>query len=373
MDIAAWLRSLGLEQYEPAFRDNDIDAELVPRLTVEDLKDLGIVSVGHRRKLLDAIAALNNAAGRSDSLPVDPGQHQRRRFSPIDHSSRRRNVASSPSCSAIWSARRACSNRLDPEEYRGIIAAFQQACADIIGRFDGFLAKYMGDGVLAYFGYPQTHEDEASRAVHAGLALVEDVTRLALPAGLDPLHARVGIATGLVVVGDLIGAGSAQEQSVAGETPNLAARLQALAPPDGVVIAANNPAAPRKRVPARGSRTSDLKGFAAPVPAWRVLGTRVVESRFEALARGASSADREERKSLGSSCAAGSRPATERVRRSCSRVKPGIGKSRLVRGLLDRLQSDGVRPGAVPMLRALQQFASASLHGADRTGCRVPE
>jgi class 3 adenylate cyclase len=288
VEIAAWLRSLGLEQYEPAFRDNDIDAALVSRLTGDDLKDLGVTSVGHRRKLLDAIAELNKAIDHSDSFVVDPGPASAPPFHrsnwPRQPDAERRQLTIL-FCDLVGSTE--LSRRLDPEEYRGIIATFQQTCATTIARFDGFLAKYMGDGVLAYFGYPQAHEDEASRAVRAALALVQGVTRLELPDGLDPQHARVGIATGLVVVGDLIGAGSAQEQSVAGETPNLAARLQTLAPPDGVVIAASTRRLLGSEFDLAELGAQNLKGFPSPVSAWRVVGTRPAGSRFEALREGA--------------------------------------------------------------------------------------
>ena len=130
----------------------------------------------------------------------------------------------------------ALSARLDPEDLREVIAAYHRAVAEVVAGFDGFVAKYMGDGVLVYFGYPRAHEDDAERAVRAGLGVDRAVGRLDVKSG--KLQARVGIATGLVVVGDLIGEGSAQEQSVVGETPNLAARLQALAAADAVVIAA---------------------------------------------------------------------------------------------------------------------------------------
>ena len=358
MEVAAWLRSLGLEQYEAAFRDNDIDVELVPRLTSEDLKDLGIVSVGHRRKLLDAIAELNNVADRSDGFPVDPG--------PAPAPPNPSNLPQRPDaerrqltilfCDLVGSTE--LSRHLDPEEYRGILAAFQQACAGTIARFDGFLAKYMGDGVLAYFGYPQAHEDEASRAVRAGLALVEGVTRIALPAGLNPLHARVGIATGLVIVGDLIGAGSAQEQSVAGETPNLAARLQTLAPPDGVVIAPSTRRLLGSEFNIADLGSQELKGFAAPISAWRVLGIRAVESRFEARGMGATPLiGRAEELGILARCW---EQASDREGQAVLLSgEAGIGKSRLVRALLDHVQS---RTHAQVQYQCSPFFANSPLH-----------
>ena len=166
---------------------------------------------------------------------------------------------------------------------RGDRAPIRAPCAEVIGRFEGHVAKYMGDGVLAYFGYPQAHEDDAERAVRAGLALDRGGRPAATPPTVAPLAARIGIATGQVVVGDLIGEGAAQEQAVVGETPNLAARLQALAAPGGVVIGPGTRAAGRRPVRARPtSARSELKGFAAPVQAWRVVGDSRAESRFEA-------------------------------------------------------------------------------------------
>ena len=176
----------------------------------------------------------------------------------------------------------ALSGRLDPEDLRGIIGAYHGCCTELIERNGGFVAKYMGDGVLAYFGYPRAHEHDAERAVRAGLGLVETVPRLATSAG-SPLQVRVGIATGLVVVGDLIGAGSAQEQAVVGETPNLAARLQALAEPGAVVIASSTRRLTGGLFAYRDLGTVTLKGFAEDVPAWQVLGAGSAESRFEAL------------------------------------------------------------------------------------------
>jgi class 3 adenylate cyclase/tetratricopeptide (TPR) repeat protein len=268
VDVAQWLRSLGLAQYEQAFRDNAVDADTLPRLTSDDLKELGVHPVGHRRKLLDAIARLDG----SPAHPANTGAEAERRQLTVMF------------CDLVGST--ALANALDPEEYRPILSAYHEACARTVTEFGGFVAKYMGDGVLAYFGYPQAHEDDAVRAVRAGLALTEAVARVPVLSGVAALRARVGAATGLVVVGDLVGAGSSQERSVVGETPNLAARLQSLAPPGAVVIA---PAT--KRLLGNEFNLSDLgpqnlKGFAAPVAAWQVLGTSAVESRFEAHGTG---------------------------------------------------------------------------------------
>src|SRR5216683_1911869 len=175
----------------------------------------------------------------------------------------------------------ALSSQLDPEDLREVIAAYHRAIAEIVGGFDGFVANYMGDGVLIYFGYPQAHEDDAERAVRAGLGLIDAVSRLDVKSA--QLQAHVGIATGLVVVGDLIGEGSAQEQSVVGETPNLAARLQALAEPGAVVIAAGTRRLVGDLFEYRDLGAVEVKGIAVPVPAWQVLRPSGVVSRFEAL------------------------------------------------------------------------------------------
>src|SRR5215471_434870 len=199
-----------MQQYEAAFRANAIDAAILPELTAEDLKELGVSLVGHRRKLLAAIAAL-----RTELTPAPETQQAT--------STAERRQLTVMFCDLVGSTKLA--SRLDPEDFREIIAAYHRAVADVARGLDGFVAKYMGDGVLVYFGYPGAHENDAEHAVRAGLGIVAAVGRLDISV---KLQARVGIATGLVVVGDLIGAGSAQEQSVVGETPNLAARLQAL-------------------------------------------------------------------------------------------------------------------------------------------------
>jgi class 3 adenylate cyclase len=228
MDVNDWLRGLGLSEYEPAFRDNQIDSEVLLKLTGDDLKELGVTSVGHRRRLLSAIAELSGTFAESAivakairiDLPVHPAA-ERRQLTVMF-------------CDLVGST--AMSARLDPEDVRELIAAYHHCCASLIERGGGFVAKYMGDGVLGYFGYPQAHEHDAERAVKAGLAIVKAAPTLQTTAGV-PLHVRVGIATGIVVVGDLLGAGEAQEREVVGSTPNLAARLQGIAEPDSVIIA----------------------------------------------------------------------------------------------------------------------------------------
>ena len=174
----------------------------------------------------------------------------------------------------------ALSARMDPEDLREVISAYQKCVAETVHRFGGFVAKYMGDGVLVYFGYPQAHEDDAERAVRAGLELIAAVGALKSAA---PLQTRVGIATGLVVVGDLIGSGEAQERRIVGETPNLAARLQGIAEPNTVVIAESTRKLLGNLFELEDLGAKDLKGIAGPVRAWAALRTSSVESRFEAL------------------------------------------------------------------------------------------
>ncbi len=264
-----------MEQYEDAFRQNAIDAEVLFDLTADDLRDLGVTLIGHRRKLLTAIAAL-----RAERTGPSDGQHAIAEAAPQSAAERRQLTVMF--CDLVGST--ALSSRFDPEDLRELIGAYHRCVADTVARFDGFVAKYMGDRVLAYFGYPQAHEDDAERAVRAGLAPHDTVGRLDTPV---PLQARLGIDSGLVVVGDLIGAGSAQERGVVGDTPNLAARLQVLAAPGTLVIAD----ATRRQIGGlfelEDLGSQNLAGFAEPQRAWRVAGESGVVSRFEALRSGA--------------------------------------------------------------------------------------
>jgi class 3 adenylate cyclase/predicted ATPase len=324
VDIAAWLHGLGLQQHERAFCDHDIDAEVLPELTADDLIGLGVTSIGHRRKLLAAIAALGTEAAIVPS-----------RDAPVRADAERRQLTVM-FCDLVGST--ALSARLDPEDLREVIAAYHRAVAEIVTRLDGFVSRYMGDGVLVYFGYPQAHEDDAERAIRAGLGSIDAVGRLDVKS--VKLQARVGIATGLVVVGDLIGEGSAQEQSVVGETPNLAARLQALAEPNAVVIAASTRRLVGDLFEYRALGAIEVKGIAAPVPAWQVLRPSIVESRFEALRGSALTrlVGRDEEIDL--LLRRWARAKTGEGQVVLVSGEPGLGKSRIAAALEERLYLD---------------------------------
>jgi class 3 adenylate cyclase len=269
MDVAAWLRTLGLQQYEAAFRDNEIDDKVLPSLTAEDLKDLGVGIVGHRRKLLEAIAVLRAVAPGSDAPP--------RTDNVIKDSAERRQVTVMFT-DLVGST--ALSTQMDPEDLREVMSAYKTCATETVRQFGGFVAKYLGDGVLVYFGYPAAQEDDAERAVRAGLALIEAVAMLPAP---EPLQVRIGAATGLVVVGDLVGSGEAQERSIVGETPNLAARLQSIAEPNTFVISETTRKLIGNLFELRDLWSKELKGIAGPARASAVLRPRRVESRFEAM------------------------------------------------------------------------------------------
>ncbi|ANW00027.1 adenylate/guanylate cyclase domain-containing protein [Bradyrhizobium icense] len=265
MDVAQWLQDLGLANYTALFREQAIDADVLPSLTDADFEKLGL-PLGHRKRLLAAIAALEPAASSTASIRR-PSYAERRQLTVMFV-----DLVGSTSL----------STRLDPEDMRETLTAYQNTVAGEIARFDGHLAKFMGDGVLAYFGWPRAHEDEAERAVAASLATVEAVDRLRSPDG-RPLAARVGIATGLVVVGDLHGTGAAQEEAVVGDTPNLAARLQAVAGSGEVVVAEQTRRLIGGLFELEDLGPCELRGFAEPINAWRIVRKRAAESRFEAL------------------------------------------------------------------------------------------
>jgi class 3 adenylate cyclase/predicted ATPase len=339
MDVVAWLRGLGLEQYAPAFRDNDVDAEVLPELTADDLIGIGVASIGHRRKLLAAIASLSTDTPGATAASRDAPE-------PVADTGERRQLTVM-FCDLVGST--ALSARLDPEDLSGLIRSYQACVAATIARFDGFVARYVGDGVLIYFGYPQAHEDDAERAVRAALAVIAAIDDA--PTLGQSVRVHIGIATGLVVVGEPIGTGEARQQTAIGETPNLAARLQALAGPDTVVIADATRRLTGDLFEYRDLGAVELKGIVGPLRAWQVLGPSAVASRFEAL-RGSVLTrliGRDEEIDL--------------LLRRWARVKAGdgqvvlvsgeagLGKSRLVAALEERLHAE-------PYLR-LRYFCSA--------------
>src|SRR6476469_3449472 len=250
--IAEWLEKLGLGQYAQRFAENDIDPGVLRDLTDHDLEKIG-VSLGHRRKILRAIAELDAVGPRP--APAPRAEAERRQLTVLF-------------CDLVGST--ALSTRLDPEDLREIIGAYHRCVAETVEAFDGFVARYMGDGALVYFGYPNAHEDNAERAVRAALALSRNVANLRTRN--EPLSTRIGIATGLVIVGELVSAGSTREQTALGQTPNLAARLEAAAMPDTVVIADNTRRLAGERFGYQGLGLLTLKGFDDPVRAWRVVG-----------------------------------------------------------------------------------------------------
>jgi predicted ATPase/class 3 adenylate cyclase len=324
IDVALWLRDLGLEQYGPDFANNDIDGAVLPELTAEDLIALGVTSVGHRRRLLSAIAALRDQpseAAAPASTAAFTVEAERRQLTIMF-------------CDLVGST--SLSARFDPEDLREIVGAYHSCVADTVVRFGGFVAKYMGDGVLIYFGYPEAHEDDAERAVRAGLAAIDAVGHLAAP---EPLNVRLGVASGIVVVGDLIGAGAAQERVVVGETPNLAARLQALARPGTLVVAEST----RRQIGAffeiEDLGLQPLAGFAEPQRAWRVLGESGVLSRFEALRSDATPlVGRDEELDLLQRLWRQARAGEGQVVLLAG--EDGIGKSRLTAALMERVAGE---------------------------------
>jgi len=324
--IADWLEKLGMSEYAQRFAENGIDFSVIPHLTDQDLKDIGVL-LGHRRKMLAAIAGLAGVASATSEPTV--GQEPK-----TQDAAERRQVTVMFS-DLVGST--ALSARMDPEDLREVISAYQKCVKETVQRFRGFVAKYMGDGVLVYFGYPEAHEDDAERAVRAGLELVAAVGNVKTH---TPLQTRVGIATGLVVVGDLIGSGASQEQAIVGETPNLAARLQSVAEPNAVVIAESTRKLVGTLFEVDDLGAQDLKGIVGRVRAWATLRPSSVESRFEAM------------HASGLTELVGREEELDLLLRRWSRAKagegqivllsgePGIGKSRLTAALLERISSE---------------------------------
>ncbi|WP_217490686.1 AAA family ATPase [Candidatus Nitrospira nitrificans] len=338
--VSAWLESLGLDCYREAFQQNAITWDVLSELKDDDLTSLGIL-LGHRKRLLRAIAQLSQS-GEGDhaaALAIPTAHTIASPSSNRDQAERRQLTVMF--CDLVGST--ALARRLDPEDLQEIIKRFLDDCGQAIGRFNGYIAKYMGDGLLVYFGYPHAHEHDTERAVHAGLAILELVKACPPdhPSSQEPeIAVRVGIATGHVIVGEIIGQAAAKERSVFGETPNLAARLQGLAAPNQLVIDSVTKRLVGSEFECADHGTFSLKGFDTPVQVWRVLSSKPSTSRFESYRSGrlANFIGREQETALLLGRWRETVGGEGQVVLLCGEA--GIGKSRLIRHLRDQLAQD---------------------------------
>ncbi len=334
--IVQWLERLGLGQYAEAFQENAIGLEHLPDLDHDILKEIGVRPAGHRMTILKAAANAGShvdtdAVRETDAAPPTPSsspEAERRQLTVMF-------------CDMAASTE--LSQQLDPEDLSEVNRAYQDACKGAIERYDGHVARYMGDGVLAYFGYPQAHEDDAERAVHAGLRVVESV--VGLNATVGDRHGisfgvRVGIATGPVVVGDVIGEGSSRESAVVGETPNLAARLQAVARPGWVVISNRTRQLTGGLFSYEDLGPQYLKGFAAPLPVWRAIAARRAASRFQATRGERADAFVGRQEELDLLLERWARARQDEGQVVLLAGEAGIGKSRVAQALQERLAAD---------------------------------
>jgi class 3 adenylate cyclase/predicted ATPase len=331
-EVKKWLEELGLGEYAKVFAENAIDIDVLPHLKDNDLKELGLL-LGHRRKLQAAAQALGDSQQIvHEARPPITDEHT----PPAGEAERRQLTVMF--CDLVGSTE--LSHRLDPEDLRDINRAYQDACKLAIERYDGYVARYMGDGVLAYFGYPQAHEDDAERGVRAGLAVVESMAKLNTGFAQDydvELAARIGVATGPVVVGDIIGEGAAEEAAVVGETPNLAARLQGLAEPNQVTIAPATHQLLGALFEYDHLGTHELKGIEQPVQVWRVVRAGDVDSRYEAKRIGGGLPLVGRQEELGLLLRSWEATKEDRGQAVLIQGEAGIGKSRLVEALRERL------------------------------------
>ncbi len=326
-----WLADIGLQSYDAVFTSNKIDFDVIRSLSDTDLRELGL-TLGDRKRLLQAVARLDDRPDTSKQ-PAGPDTVPE----PVQSSGERRQLTVM-FCDLVGST--ALSEKLDPEELRSLLHAYRIQCGDVIARYDGFVARYVGDGILTYFGWPIAHEDDAERSVRAALEIVPAVKR---SLSTENLSVRIGIATGPVVVGEAAGVGD-QSKLAVGSTPNLAARLQGLATSDQIVIAASTRRLVGNAFELTDLGENDLKGIAEPVHAWRVERVLVAESRFDAN-RGGSAltplVGREVEVDLLLTRWSQAKDGEGQVLLLSG--EPGIGKSRILSALRERLEARGVR------------------------------
>ena len=322
-DLEAWLEKLGLGQHARVLAENDVDLDVVAHLSDDDLKELGL-SLGHRRKLLAALH--DEAPERPDTSPGTEEDAERRQLTVMF-------------CDLVGSTE--LSQKLDPEDLREVMRRYHDAVARTIAARQGHVAKLLGDGVLAYFGWPHAHEDQAEMAIRAALDAVAAVG--GIEGAGESLAARAGIATGRVVIGDMIGAAGRERGAVAGETPNLAARLQGLARPGEVVIDAAT-----RRLTGGSFKLEDggehrLKGFAEPVAVWRVTGAARTDSRFEAAHDAGLTGFVGREHEIGLLLDRWGRARSGECQVVLVSGEAGIGKSRILREFIERLAGDAYR------------------------------
>jgi class 3 adenylate cyclase len=327
-----WLADIGLQSYDAVFASNKIDFDVIGSLSDTDLRELGL-TLGDRKRLLQAVARLDQQP-ETAKPPVALSSVPE----PVPPSGERRQLTVM-FCDLVGST--ALSEKLDPEELRSLLHAYRTVCGEVIARYDGFVARYVGDGILTYFGWPTAHEDDAERAVRTALEIVHTVKRASTT---EELSVRIGIATGPVVVGEQAGTGE-QSKLAVGSTPNLAARLQGIAVADQIVVAASTRRLVGNVFELTDLGEHDLKGIAEPVHVWRVERALAAESRFDA-----------NRGSGDLTPLVGRDEELDLLLRRWSQAKdgegqvvllsgePGIGKSRILNALRERLEAEGVQP-----------------------------
>ena len=331
--IRQWLDERGLAQYAEVFEANDIDFDVLHTLTDQDLQALG-VSLGNRKRVLEALKPTAPTEGTTGNVPVSE------KSSPVEESitsSGERRQLTVMFCDLVGST--ALSEKLDPEELRSLLHNYRTVCGEVIGKYDGFVARYVGDGILTYFGWPKAHEEDAERALRAALEIIQAVKRASTS---EVLSVRIGIATGPVVVGEQAGVGD-QSKLAIGSTPNLAARLQGLASADQIVIASSTRHLVRNAFDLTDLGEHELKGISEPVHAWRVIAVGTAASRFEAAAHGVVIPLIGREQELGLLIDRWQQAQQGEGQVVLLSGEPGIGKSRVMSTLRERLAAQGAQ------------------------------